>query len=162
MLQKAWLSGKLFSFFIFSLNRPGIWCPRTNQVKMAAHKSPVVPPSLNSCPSRDKSHSAGGQVKLTPTCLPGKFCSWCKILFTLLLVSEFPDRQAVLRWHLSISKRLKTWTLTFFFSKVAFYFHFWDFSWDILRLPRQLTSSAWAYVSAHYDTSGVRTRDTVW
>ena len=35
--------------------------------------------------------------------------------------------------------------------------HCWNFSWDILRLLRQLTSSAWTYVFTHYDTSEART-----
>ena len=38
--------------------------------------------------------------------------------------------------------------------KVPLYCHFWDFSWDILRLQRQLTSSAWTYVPAQYDKAG--------
>ena len=43
-----------------------------------------------------------------------------------------------------------TLAISFFFVqlkvKFLFYCHFWNFSWDILRLPWQLTNSAWTYV----------------
>ena len=39
----------------------------------------------------------------------------------------------------------------------SLYCHFWKFSWDIWRLQWQPLSSAWTYVSAHYDTGRTRT-----
>ena len=39
---------------------------------------------------------------------------------------------------------------------------FLDFSQDIPRLPWQPPSSAWPYVTAHYDTGGMRTLDPVY
>ena len=41
------------------------------------------------------------------------------------------------------------------------YCHFWNLSCDILRLSWQPPSSAWAYVSDHYDHGGTRTCDPV-
>ena len=46
--------------------------------------------------------------------------------------------------------------------KVSLYCQFCNLSWDILRLPQQALSSAWAYVSAHCDTGGKRARDPVY
>ena len=41
--------------------------------------------------------------------------------------------------------------------KVPLYCHFWNLSWVILRLLRKPPSSAWTYVSVHYDTDRTRT-----
>ena len=39
-----------------------------------------------------------------------------------------------------------------FWSKFPLYCHFWNLSWDTPKAPMQPLSSAWTYVSAHYDT----------
>ena len=42
-------------------------------------------------------------------------------------------------------------------SKVPLYCHFWNFSWDILRLLRQLMSGAWTYVCLLWHKWGANT-----
>ena len=120
-------------------------CPHWDQVSL---KGRIVQPPKTGL----KCTSAAA-----PTLQQTVACQSCPLNNTNTNPSVTNITQKVNRFHNSLAVIQGTIKV----KEISLYYHFWNLSWDIQRLPWQPPSNTWIYVSAHYDTGGTRTCDSV-